>query len=181
MQLPLHAAGIYTGEERVSCADYLVASYTPSIAGLLNAQHTSKPVVREDAEILLVAVNSPFKGRALPMTTEEANTLHNLVPSKIVQVSKCADVLESLQSASILHLACHGTQNSSDALQSGFLLEDGLLTASRLMELELSNAFLAVLSACETAKVDSAQPDQAINLAATMFFAGFKSIIGTMW
>jgi CHAT domain-containing protein len=115
------------------------------------------------------------------MTTEEAVTVKRLIPSRIVQASRCPDVLGHIQSASILHLACHGSQNPSDALQSGFALEDALLTVSKLMELELPQAFLAVLSACETAKGDVAQPDQAVHLAATMLFAGFKSIVATMW
>jgi CHAT domain-containing protein len=181
MQLPLHAAGIYTGAEQVSCSNYFVISYTPSIEALLNAKRTSKPLCRTAADTLLVAVDNPSSGTALPMTSEEANIICQLVPSKIMQASCCTDVLEYIQSASILHLACHGSQNPAEALQSGFMLDDGLLTVSKLMELELPNAFLAVLSACETAKGDAAQPDQAVHLAATMLFAGFKSVIATMW
>jgi CHAT domain-containing protein len=49
------------------------------------------------------------------------------------------------------------------------------------MKLDLKHAQLAFLSACETAKGDREQPDQAIHLAATMLFVGFKSVIGTMW
>lgn len=60
-------------------------------------------------------------------------------------------------------------------------MKDRMLTVANLMALRLSDAFLAFLSACETAKGDSKQPDQAIHLAATMLFAGFKSVIGTMW
>jgi hypothetical protein len=181
MQLPLHAAGIYTGAEQISCSNFFVASYTPSIEALLNVQRTIKPIRRVDADTLLVAVHNPFEGSALPMTTEEAATIHQLVPSKIVQASRCTDVLDHIRSISILHLACHGSQNPADALQSGFTLDDSLLTVSKLMELDLPNAFLAVLSACETAKGDATQPDQAIHLAATMLFAGFKSIVATMW
>jgi CHAT domain-containing protein len=49
------------------------------------------------------------------------------------------------------------------------------------MELKLDYAFLAFLSACETAKGDNEQPDQAMHLAAAMLFSGFKSIVATMW
>jgi CHAT domain-containing protein len=181
MLLPLHASGIFTGEDQVCCSDYFVASYTPSIAALIHAQQTSTPLRRADARTLLVAVDEPCQGSALPMTTEEADTIRRLVPAKVVQASECTDILDNIQSASILHLACHGCQNYSDALQSGFFLNDELLTVSKLMELDLPNAFLAVLSACETAKGDSAQPDQAVHLAATMLFAGFKSVVATMW
>lgn len=86
-----------------------------------------------------------------------------------------------LTTANIAHLACHGVQDTDDALQSGFCLGDGKLTVSKLMDLKLDNSFLAFLSACETATGDSRQPDQVIHLAAAMLFAGFKSVVATMW
>jgi CHAT domain-containing protein len=181
MQLPLHAAGVYTGVEQVCCSDYFVSSYTPSLAALLKAQQSYQPIRRSDAEMLLIAVHNPSEGSALPMAAEEARTVHHFVNSTVVQVSTCPGVLETIKSASVLHLACHGFQHPSDPLLSGFTLEDGKLTVSKLMELELPRAFLAVLSACDTAKGDTTHPDQAIHLAATMLFAGFKSVVATMW
>jgi CHAT domain-containing protein len=56
-----------------------------------------------------------------------------------------------------------------------------VLPVSELMKLDLKGAFLAFLSACETAKGDRNQPDQAIHLAATMLFVGFKSVVASMW
>jgi CHAT domain-containing protein len=183
MQLPLHAAGIYTGDNQVCCSDFLVSTYVPSMGALLHAQRTCKPVRRCDASTLVVAVEHSFEGSALPLTSIEAMTIRSHVSStaKVVQVSQSKEVFEHIQSASIVHMACHGTQNLANALQSGFFLEDELLPVSKLMQLELPRAFLAVLSACETAKGDAAQPDQAIHLAAAMLFAGFKSVVATMW
>jgi CHAT domain-containing protein len=86
-----------------------------------------------------------------------------------------------LKSANFVHFACHGVQDSKDALQSGFCLHDRRLTVSNLMDLKLDNAFFAFLSACETAKGDAKQPDQLIHLTAAMLFSGFQSIIATMW
>jgi CHAT domain-containing protein len=40
---------------------------------------------------------------------------------------------------------------------------------------------LAFLSACETAKVHKNVPDEAMHLAATLLFAGFRGVIATMW
>jgi hypothetical protein len=54
----------------------------------------------------------------------------------------------------ILHLACHGLQHAEDPLKSGFVMQDGVLTIEQLMPLPLPHAFLAFLSACETAKGD---------------------------
>ncbi len=65
----------------------------------------------------------------------------------------------------------------NNPLDSGFIVRDSKLTISSLMQLR----FLAFLSACETAKGDKAQSNEAMHLAATMLFVGFKSVIGTMW
>jgi CHAT domain-containing protein len=81
----------------------------------------------------------------------------------------------------IAHLACHGVQDQEDPLNSGFCLGDGKLTVSNLMVIKLEHAFLAFLSACETAKGDKNLPDQAIHLAAAMLFCGFRSVVATMW
>jgi CHAT domain-containing protein len=93
-----------------------------------------------------------------------------------------SSLLAKLQTArvNILHLACHGTQNK-DPLRSAFILKDGELSVRELMRLDLRRAALAFLSASETAKGEQTQPDQAVHLAASMLFCGFKSIIGTMW
>jgi hypothetical protein len=91
------------------------------------------------------------------------------------------DTSRVMQSVSIVHLACHGIQDTNDATQSGFCIGDGRLTIAKLMELKLDNAFLAFLSACETAKGDQEQPDQTMHLAAAMLFSGFKSVVATMW
>jgi CHAT domain-containing protein len=86
----------------------------------------------------------------------------------------------SREDAHILHLACHGIQ-ASNALQSAFLLSDKKLTIEHIMRLRLPHAVLAFLSACQTAKGSEDQPDQAVHLAASMLFCGFRSVVGTMW
>jgi CHAT domain-containing protein len=80
-----------------------------------------------------------------------------------------------------VHIACHGSQDSGDPLKSAFHLSNDNISVSDLMQLNLAGAYLAFLSACETAKGDHDQPDQAVHLAATMLFIGFKSIVATMW
>jgi CHAT domain-containing protein len=80
----------------------------------------------------------------------------------------------------ILHLACHGIQDP-DPLKSAFVLQDGRFTIEDIMQLDMPHAVLAFLSACKTAKGDRNAPDQAVHLAASMLFCGFRSVIGTMW
>ena len=190
-QLPIHAAG--TNDE--GCLDYFVPSYTPTLGVLLEGQRNYKPIRRTDARVLLAAVPKPFKWAQLPYAVQEVEHIKNVVPKQqIISITSnigldlgesgsasCMDVLSNLSGATILHLACHGHHDTANALDSGFVMCDKMLTVTELMKLNIPNSLLAFLSACETAKSAETQPDQAIHLAATMLFVGFKSVIGTMW
>jgi CHAT domain-containing protein len=92
-----------------------------------------------------------------------------------------ADVVEALPRATVAHIACHAHQDRENALDSGFLMRDGMLTLSALLGLRLDRSRLAILNACETARGDVDRPDQAIHLSTAMLFAGFGSVVGTMW
>ena len=175
--------------------EHFLPSYVPTLGSLLNARRTLKPIARKGARILLAAVPSPFKWTPLPCAAVEVThirdalppnslidcSLDSAQPSTATRSATKQDVLDNLPDASILHLACHGYQDPISPLDSGFIMKDEMLSVSSLMSMKLPNAFLAFLSACETAKGDEKQPDQAIHLAATMLYAGFKSVIGTMW
>lgn len=89
--------------------------------------------------------------------------------------------LAQLPRASIFHVASHGQQAAASPLESGFLLRDGKLTIADVMRRPLPNAFLAFLSACETAKALGSHPEESVHLASAMLFAGFKSVVATMW
>jgi CHAT domain-containing protein len=94
-----------------------------------------------------------------------------------------------LRESSIVHLACHGVQDLNLPLDSGLALTDGRLKISEIMrrpagddELDIKKTMsLAFLSACETAKSDKTVPDEAMHLAATLLFAGFRGVVATMW
>jgi CHAT domain-containing protein len=175
----------------VSCADYVISSYTPTVTALLRAQTAATaPLNQRGLSVALIAekraydsalqviygVDEEIAHVAAVAESSNVQPLHQLVGSTTV-----VDAVASLQGANIVHLACHGIQDNDDATQSGFCLGDGRLTISKLMELKLDGAFLAFLSACETAKGDKEQPDQAMHLAAAMLFTGFKSVVATMW
>jgi hypothetical protein len=100
-------------------------------------------------------------------------------PSAHTTLAQLRALLEGTP-AHVLHLACHGLQDSNP-LKSAILLQDGRLTIEDIMQLNLTHAALAFLSACQTAKGDRNVPDQAVHLAASMLFCGFRSVIGTMW
>jgi CHAT domain-containing protein len=169
----------------------VVASYTPTLASLLRAQRNSQPTSVSDANIALISASNTSSGsfRALPKVEIEIDLVTGIAlsveasPNTLSQAGATNQEMSTfLESANIVHIACHGTQNAADPLQSAFHLSgDRRLAVSDLMDLDLKHAHLAFLSACETAKGDKEQPDQAIHLAATMLFVGFRSVIGTMW
>jgi CHAT domain-containing protein len=101
-------------------------------------------------------------------TSEEAKAVRASMPGgTLINLRNSEDSLEmagegitaetllaNLPDATILHLACHGHQNSENALQSGFVMSDKILTIESLIPVPLPRAFMAFLSACETAKGD---------------------------
>jgi CHAT domain-containing protein len=113
-------------------------------------------------------------------STAQASRL-NCTVETIASGATVERVTDRIQSSHFVHLACHGTQDPDNALDSGFHLNNGKLTVSKLMTLNLDKAWFAYLSACETAKGDEEQPDQVVHLAAAMLHAGFKSVVATMW
>lgn len=192
--LPVHAAG----SENEGVWDYFVPSYTPTLGALLSALQQYSPIRKSAVRLLLATVPQPLQPWApLPHVREEVKCIEEAftLDSQLTHVSyrpaltgfthfadaSCGDVLDGLAEADILHLACHGYHNLQSTLESGFIMHDKTLTITDLMRVNLPNSFLAFLSACETAKSAAAQQDQAIHLAAAMLFAGFKSVIGTMW
>jgi CHAT domain-containing protein len=123
----------------------------------------------------------------LAMVESEIEHIKSLLPlSYTVQMNdefgvSVGDVLEGLKSAQLVHFACHGHQDQTNPLNSGFELKDGRLTLGQLMRLNMPYAQMAYLSACDSAGIDESRPDEGLNLVGTMIFAGFRSVIGTMW
>jgi CHAT domain-containing protein len=123
----------------------------------------------------------------LSNTQLETDRIRNLITSNALinysgaQGMAVNDAVEGAMNADILHLACHGHQDQNSPLDSGFDLKDGRLKLSKLMRMDMPNAQLAYLSACESAGMDGSRPDEGLNLARGMIFAGFKSVIATLW
>ncbi|VDC06483.1 unnamed protein product [Peniophora sp. CBMAI 1063] len=185
-QLPLHAAGVYEDSgHRVY--DFVVSSYTPSLSALTRsvnavADHPPTP------NALVVTQSDVPDHTSLPGTLVEGERIQevlmefNLESSVLTgnTVSKAA-VRSALNKHSWLHLACHGTQNREDPLQSAFALHGGSLSLSDLMNTRADNAELAFLSACQTAAGDEKVPEESMHLAAGMLAVGYKGVIATMW
>jgi hypothetical protein len=188
--MPLHAAGDYKTPLKENAADYIVSSYVPTLSTLTKAHANWEPVPKSDLAGLLVceassgSLHLPYVSAEISSVREcfqrsSAEVLNE--PSEHTTVSELQSLLERYTPQThILHLASHGVQEINP-LDSAFLLRDGRLSIADVMRLDLPRAVLAFLSACQTAKGDRNAPDQAVHLAASMLFCGFRSVVGTMW
>ncbi|KAJ7082300.1 CHAT domain-containing protein [Mycena epipterygia] len=188
--LPIHAAGLY-GELGADCiSDYIISSYTPTLTALLDAPYRTTTPFKMTAVIQPQSEFSP-----LPATREELDNIRKQVPTQwLTALGDTTDAtvdqaLSHLLQSSIVHFACHGRQDPANPLNSGLVLSDGRLKVSEIMrrrggaeEIDLGKTIsFAFLSACETAKGDDNVPDEAMHLAATLLFAGFRGLVATMW
>ena len=176
--LPIHAAGCY--EKTIECAsDYFISSYTPTLGVLL-----TQDCPPSTATFKMMAV---IQSRELKSTRMELEKIERHVPSDslvkfgIPGVTATVEaVATKLADVSIVHFACHGTQDQSNPLNSGLKLEDGWLRVSRIMKEKIPNGPLAFLCACETAMGVEKLPDEAMSLGAGLLFSGFHRVIATM-
>ncbi|KAF7344115.1 CHAT domain-containing protein [Mycena venus] len=186
--VPIHAAGMYDTDGTDCVSDYVISSYTPTLAALLD------PPAHITTCFKMMAVIEPHapKCSALPGTNMELEKIKSRVPSQWLTSlhSTTRDtVMHHLHRSSVVHFACHGTQDLENPLNSGLILSDGCLDMSQIMhtpvnsdtDMVRNSIKLAFLSACETAKGDAQTPDEAMHLAATLLFARFCGVVATMW
>jgi CHAT domain-containing protein len=188
--LPVHAAGKYDESGRQVCAsDFMVSSYVPTLSSLTKARTEWHSISCGGIQGLLVCEAAGHTGfKLLRKVREEIDIARACFEKASASVAtsssrhtSLAEMREMLEkNPHILHLACHGVQDR-DPLKSAFILQDGRLSIEDIMKLDLPRAVMAYLSACETAKGHLDQPDQAVHLAASMLYCGFRSVIATMW
>ncbi|KAG8689313.1 hypothetical protein FRC11_003238 [Ceratobasidium sp. 423] len=181
--LPLHAAGDYD-QPGSKVFDYVISSYTPTVAALLASTTSS---LSHNSRILAIGQSNTPGHSPLPGTTRELAYLKSHTQGKAEYTELVGDqatktaVLDAMGKHDWVHLACHAHQNVHDPTESGFFLHDGALDLTSINQRSFKNKGLAYLSACQTAKGDKKLPDEAVHLASGMLMAGYSSVIATMW
>ena len=185
--LPMHAAGIYSGDLTTNkVSDFVVSSYIPTITSLLEARASKK----DNFNGMLTVSQPDTPGlRILPSTREEILRIEavtrgaDLRPSTTLEHSQATTeaVVKGMEDHSWIHLACHAIQDVSSPLNSAFYLYDGKIELSSIIQQALPYADFAFLSACQTATGDENLPEESMHLAAGMLAAGYSSVIATMW
>lgn len=201
--LPIHAAGIYDSSgDATTIFDYVIPSYIPTVSSLITAANSRHPSASVSTSaplrpsVLVLSVpNSPGLPK-IEGTIKEADTIQRIadkagVPN-VVQKGTDATVQSSLalmQDHSIVHFACHASQNKTDPLKSCFYLTDGQLSLSTVIAQHSRDATgsgsrthdLAFLSACQTSTGSKSLSEEAVHLAAGMLAAGYRGVVATMW
>ena len=116
----------------------------------------------------------------------EIGTLLNASPLLGNQATE-AQIKQQMPTADLIHLATHGLLNYSDSpfdIPGALALtpgsgEDGLLTASEILDLELQ-AELAILSACDTGR-GRITGDGVVGLSRSLITAGVPSVVVSLW
>jgi hypothetical protein len=185
--LPIHAAGPYSVGQGADLMKQVVSSYTTTLSALARARSRNpQPNVR----IMAVSqVETPGQ-RPLPNAAVDVSVIRETMLdaglkdafSSLEGVDATVEkAMGALKEHSWAHFACHGQQNLTTPMDSSFFLNDGPLQLSAIALARLPLADFAFLSACNTATGTPRWPDEAIHLAAGLQFAGFRSLIASMW
>lgn len=197
--LPLHAAGPYpepaSGPTPIAL-DYVISSITPSIRQLGHARRRAGANDSGKAIATVSMTQTPAsKGENeqpsdLRFAKPEVDWIRdNGAASPSYALDDWQATFESVTGAMkecpIVHLACHAISDPDDPSASRLLLTDHNrrpLTVSDLTSLDLSQASLAYLSACETAQsLHTELQDESLHLTAAFQAAGYASVVGTLW
>ena len=184
--LPLHAA--WTADEsaptkRRYALDDLCLTYAPN-ARLLSQ---SRRRLQDMNSVGLLAVDEPLPvaaGRLPSAAAEVAAAAGAIQPATTLhhEDATVERVLQHLTTHAFAHFACHGRADPEEPLDSFLLLaNDARLTLREIMEQRLTGLRLAVLSACETAVVGSALPDEVVSLPTGLLSARVGGVIASAW
>ena len=187
--LPLHAAGPFRNGQQ-NLPRLYISSYTPALTALLRARRpASDPSNSTTQQIHFVAIG---QGKAAGETEllsvgAELDNIGRRIDGLATftridgEQTYTSRVVEELGKNEWAHLACHGLPNPEQPFESAFALHDGHFTIQQIIGCDLKNPEFAYLSACHTTVGYEESPDEVIHLASAMQFAGFRSVIGTMW
>ncbi|KDQ61807.1 hypothetical protein JAAARDRAFT_172246 [Jaapia argillacea MUCL 33604] len=176
--LPLHAAGLYR-RGAINLPDLYVCSYTPTLSALITARSgLAQPLCSPQ----LLAVCQPADDlRAAEAEIGLVKALGSFVVTLCGAEATPESVLSHLQEHQWTHFVCHGHRHK-DPFNSFLQLHGRDLTVREMMTARLPNAEFAFLSACHTAAADTkGAPDEVIHITSALQFAGFRSVVGTLW
>jgi tetratricopeptide (TPR) repeat protein len=186
--IPIHAAGCGGA---IDVSRLVISSYVTTLESLFQAQKKDTLDSARPATFLGISQPNTSGQSPLPLSTKEVQGVVQVIRSggwsedNIVHLdgihATVSAVSDALETCSWVHFACHGHQGPSRFFDSAIALSDGGLDLSQIASKRLVNGRFAFLSACHTASAPTYLPGEAMHLAAGLQFAGFPSVIATMW
>ncbi len=191
--LPLHAATVPDGNgaPRPLC-QHVVVGYAPTAAVLRSCQDRAGDIGqpqagRLPARFLGIAVTAGELRGASPELHaaaryfDAAEIIDDGAPGQRVLAALAANARAAAPLA--LHFACHARAEVGDPLSSVIEVAsgpEGQVRLADLLTVGLGSTRIAVLSACETGALGSADPDQFVSLATGFVQIGAAGVIGTL-
>jgi tetratricopeptide (TPR) repeat protein len=184
--LPLHAAGHYDedGAQSFSALNLVASSYTPTMRVLLQLRERRPRLTTDGEGLLIVAMPQTPNAAPLDGAAREAEVLKDRFAASTLlsgPEATLAAVTATMRNHHWVHFSCHGVQNPSAPSRARLLLYDEPLMIQQITGMNLADASLAYLSACDTYRGGSAVPDEGITLAAALQLAGYQHVIATLW
>ena len=189
--LPIHAAGVYNKGRSTpgQClTDFVVSSYIPTLNILIDKSDSRSDIADAVSGLLMISQAKTPGLADIPFAKEEVEKIQAQLATRGI-ISSVLDnqhgtvdrVLQSIESLSCVHLACHAFQHMTNPLKSAICLHDGRLELADIIKKKIPHADFAFMSACQTSKGDEKLTEDAVHLAAGMLAAGYRSVVGTMW
>ncbi|KAG9096021.1 hypothetical protein FRC06_009167 [Ceratobasidium sp. 370] len=175
--LPIHAAGHYP---KTKAFDWVISSYAPTLSAML----VSREPQTGFRGILAVGQANTAGCTPLPGTVAELEAIRaragGLSYKQLDGEYATVDaILAGVETHDWVHMACHGSQDIKDPTNSTFYVHGGTLELAKIARRLKRGGGLAFLSACQTAVGEV--PKEAVQLGAGMVFAGYRTVIATMW
>ena len=184
--LPLHAVGWPGADGETTLIDEVLVTYAPS-AYAYTACH--RRIGRPLAQAVLAAGDpQPSSQPRLRMAQAEAGLVADLLDIQPTTLLRERDatrdaVADALNTATHVHLACHGQAAfTADPFASAlWFADDATLTAADLVETGVV-ARLFVASACQSAVIaDLDAADEALALSNVIIAAGAAGVVASLW
>jgi len=162
-----------------------------TLGALFQAQTKRRQIATSQRKLLAVSqLNTPGQV-PLPLSIQEVDEVIQVVSSAgwseedIICLNGSDATVDRVSRAmdgcSHVHFACHGMQHPTSGMSSAFALHGGDLELGQIVSKRLSTAQFAFLSVCHAAAGMKDLPGEAMHLAGGLQFAGFPSVIATMW
>lgn len=183
--LPWHAAQIPDRHQR-HLLDMVAVSYAPNIRALAAARAAAIPFV---GPLSMLAIDQPEPTRQPRLETATELAAIRAQQSSTFQVTELAGrdatraaVLGALSQYQAIHFAGHARTRPEDPLASALLTaRDEPLTVRDLLTRGVGATRLAVLSACETARVGDELTDEMISLPTALLQCGLSGVVASLW